>query len=465
MKRLPIMLPILLVVVASNIAPLFAQSADTAATMLQELESSRALLNSVESHTNHHDMSLSEPLMQVGDQLMALGRYDEAHEMFDRALQIVRINQGLYSRAQIPYQQKKIENLMRWNNWEAARTNMQHLFWLYRTRSPAIDELLIDDVMQLSELHLRGVAEDSEEYQYYHLQRAGSSLRMAEIIGDRIFAENDPSMVPVLYSQVKHFHLLAAAVQSGGRMAYDLRQQIPTWSDWKHEKQSALRFYYFSGRRLLKRIETIYEQAQPANPEAVAMAQLYLADWQVLFGRTTEALKNYQDAYTKLASVEVDQALMGNFFSQPSLVPEPEFYPSLSVALEARSETMPATPGLAFAPTAETLFFNEWSPSFPAVRPPTKSYADRQLDSTFALFSFSLAGVTDLARFLNGREEDEFAFVTDAKIVQPEVKSDDQRKYLLTRLESLRFRPRLQDGVPQESATTLMYQLAGDVPH
>ena len=463
MKRLPI-IKCLLVAVAYSVAPLNAQSDESAATRLQELERSRALLDSVEIHTNHHDASLAEPLMQVGDQLMALGRHDEAHEMFDRALQIVRINEGLYARSQLPYQQKKIDNFMRDDNWELARNNLQHLFWLYRTKSPALDELLVDDVMQLSDMHLRGVAEDSQDYQYYHLQRAGTALRMAEIIGDKIWAENDPSIVPVLYSQVKHFHLKASAVQSGSRVAYELRTQIPTWSDWTHEKRSALRFYYFSGRRLLQRIRSVYEQAQPANPEAIAMAELYIADWQVLFGYTTEALESYRSAYERLQMADIDPALVGDFFSQPTLVPEPHFYASLAQALDARNDSLPINSELALAATSETMYFNEWSSSFPSVRPPIALNASSQPDSTFALFSFSLAGVTDLARVLNGREKDEFAFVTDARIVEPEMKSKDEEKYLLTRLESLRFRPRLHDGVPQESAATLMYQLAGDMP-
>ena len=463
MKRLPI-IKCLLVAVAYSIAPLFAQSDESAATWLQELERSRALLNSVESHTNHLDAALAEPLMQVGDQLMTLGRHDEAHEMFDRALQIVRINEGLYARSQLPYQQKKIANFMRGNNWELARDNLQHLFWLLRKKSPALDELLVDDVMQLSTMHLRGVAEDTKDYQYYHLQRAGTALRMAEIVGDRIWADNDPSIVPVLYSQVKHFHLKASAVQSGSQVAYQLRTQIPTWSDWTHEKQSALRFYYLSGRRLLQRIRSVYEQAEPANPEAIAMAELYIADWQVLFGRTTEALQSYRSAYEKLQGADLDPVMVSNFFSQPTLVPEPHFYDTLTEALDARADRLPVNSELALAATSETMYFNEWTSSFPSVRPPITSNSSRQPESAFALFSFSLAGVTDLARLLNGKEEDEFAFVTDARIVEPEEKSKDEEKFLLTRLESLRFRPRLQDGVPQESAATLMYQLAGDVP-
>ena len=194
------------------------------------------------------------------------------------------------------------------------------------------------------------------------------------------------------------------------------------------------------------------------------MAELYIADWQVLFGRTTEALQSYRSAYEKLQGADLDPVMVSNFFSQPTLVPEPHFYDTLTEALDARADRLPVNSELALAATSETMYFNEWTSSFPSVRPPITSNSSRQPESAFALFSFSLAGVTDLARLLNGKEEDEFAFVTDARIVEPEVKSKDEEKFLLTRLESLRFRPRLQDGVPQESAATLMYQLAGDVP-
>ncbi len=77
---------------------------------LYDLQRAQTLLNGLEENFTQMDPRLSEPLMQVATQMMLLGRFDEAHRYLDRGMQIVRVNDGLYTRAQRPFLQKKIEN-------------------------------------------------------------------------------------------------------------------------------------------------------------------------------------------------------------------------------------------------------------------------------------------------------------------------------------------------------------------
>ncbi|MFN3165091.1 MAG: hypothetical protein ACE37N_16815, partial [Pseudohongiellaceae bacterium] len=86
----------------------------------------------------------------------------------------------------------------------------------------------------------------------------------------------------------------------------------------------------------------------------------------------------------------------------------------------------------------------------------------QSLDSNIALFSFNIAGVTDITHWINGRKETDLASIREPTIVQPTVESEDQQEQLLRRLEYLRFRPRLDNGEPREAAATLMYQIALD---
>ncbi len=443
-----------------GIATAVAQTTDPA-DLYQELERSRQLLYSLESHTDHHDASLAEPLMQMADRYMQLGRFGEAHAALDRAQQIVRINEGLYTRSQLPFLQKKIENFANGRDWESARDQLQHLFWLYRQKSPQIDEQLIQDFRDLSAIHLRGVTEDSSEYQGYHLRRAVSANWFSVRAGEAVWGEADQRLAPLLYDIVKNYHLHAAAIQTGGSVAYELRQIAPG-SDWVRERADAQRFYYFTGLRLLKYLRRIYEEAEPANPEGLAMANLYLADWQTLFSRNGEALENYELAYQGLEQAGVDAAMMDAYFSRPALLPEIEFHDTLAAAMAARSTQQQQPLALANSTVAQTLYFNEWSAAFPYVRKPAQVSQQQDLPSNVALFSFNIAGVTEITHWINGRREREFASIQEVKIVEPQVDSEDQQEQLLKRLDYLRFRPRLDGGVPQEANTTLMYQIASD---
>lgn len=437
-----------------------AQDADTAALHL-ELERSRQLVFNLETPTNHLDSRLSEPLFQMADNLMRLGNYGEAHAALDRAMQVVRINEGLYTRSQIPFVRKKIENFALSRNWDAARNQLDHLLWLHRTKSEQLDQQLVNDFEALSALHLRGVAEDSYDYQSFHLRRAASASWLALTVAENHWGKHDERLAPVIYNLIHQYHLHAAAVQRGGRVAYELRQIAPG-SDWVRERVEAVRLYYLTGNQLLGQLQEIYRQAEPANPEALAMANLYLADWQVMFSRNTDALESYELAYQGLEEAGVDSALMDAYFSQPTLLPVAEFHSTLGEAMAARTQESQRPVQLASL-AAETLYFNEWSAAFPYVQQPAEFSNGSSPVSNFALFSFNIAGVTEISGWLDGRQEKEVASIQEATIVEPQSPTEDEQEQLLKRLDRLRFRPSLEaGGIPRESNATLVYQIAAE---
>lgn len=446
----------------ASVAPLAAAQSPDPATLQMELKRSHALLYDLESEGDNLDPRLSEPLIQVADRLMRLGQYPEAHAAIDRAMQVVRVNEGLYTPAQVPLLKLKLENYARWGNWAPARAQLQHMYWLYRTKIE-ISSTLVADFMDLSAMHLRAVAGDSAEYQTFHLRRAETANRWALLVGEAIWSDSDRRLAPMLYELAKHYHIQAAAIQGGGRVGYELRQVTPG-ANLTRDRLDARRFFYFSGLRALRRMQAIYTAGEKPDAEAAAMANLYLADWQVLFGRLEEALESYQLAYRGLQDAEVDAAQLNEFFSEPSLVPEPAFHPAMSAALQARASTPEALPRFASESSPATLFFVEWSPAFPFVRPPFQLEYARPLESHLALFSFNLAGISDMSRWLDDHRKQEFSSVQQARLVLPQLDSPGQEELLMKRLQSLRFRPRLEGGVPTDAAGTLMYQLAGELP-
>ncbi len=449
-----------LLAVIFGVSTSVAQNTDTAA-LHQELERSRQLVLSFETPTNHLDSRLAEPLLQLADSHMRLGEYSEAHAALDRGMQVVRINEGLYTRSQIPFVRKKIENFALSRNWDSARSQLDHLLWLHRTKSRDLDRQLVEDFQELSALHLRGVAEDHYDYQSFHLRRSASASWLALTVGESLWGRTDPRLAPVIYDLVNQYHLHAAAVERGGRVAYELRQIAPG-SDWVRERVDAVRLYYLTGNRLLNQLREIYRSAEPPDQEALAMAELYLADWQVLFSRNNDALDSYQLAYQGLQEAGVDSALMDAYFSKPTLLPMAEFHPRLDQALRARSEESRRPMQIASL-SADALYFNEWSSAFPYVRQPKDFNRRQPTDSTFALFSFNIAGVTEISSWMNGRSEKEVASIQEATIVQPQSVSEDEQEQLLRRLDYLRFRPSLEaGGIPRESNATLMYQIAAD---
>lgn len=435
--------------------PLYAQVTvdpdDTLAMALQDLQS-------LEVEVSNTDPRLAEPLFQLAREFRDSGRYADAHAALDRGQQIIRMNEGLYTQAQIPYIQEKIDNYADWQQWGDARTLQDHLLWLHRSKTRYITADLIADFMKLSRLHLRGISEDSLEFQAFHFRRASAANWLALAAGERLWGSLDTKLVPILYELVKQHHLQAEAIAMGGRTSYELRQIVPG-ADLVRDRSVMRAMFYQTGRRLLSQIREIYAEATPVNLEAVAMANLYLADWDVVFDNPRPALRSYEVAYRNLALADVDQLQRERFFASPSLLPEKAFYASLQEAEQAR---VPDIAGeISHLDNAQaSLYFAEWSPSFPHVRAPYQQHGS-QLDSNFALFSFNLSGVTEMSRWLNRDSVQTFGELLDVTLLKPDVPaSSGMEEEFRRRLERLHFRPRLENGLPIETEATLLYQPA-----
>lgn len=423
-------------------------------SLIQALNQLRVL---EESRTNT-DLQLAEPLFQLAEEYRRRGRFADAHAALDRGMQIVRINNGLYAGEQIPYLEKKIENYADWGDWDSARGLLEHLMWLHRTKTRAIDGLLLENLMEVSRFHLRGIPEDSLEFQTYHFRRALSANWLAVGAGERLWGTRDQRLVPMLYNLIKQYHLQAVAVERGGRAGYELRQIVPG-TDWVRDRSEMQLYYFDMGMRIFNQLQDIYSASDPLDQEAMAMTYLYRADWQMMFSKDAEALESYQMAFDGLRAADIPAESINRYLATPSLLPESEFFSTLGDAMAARA-ARPELASISDHEGASALYFAEWSASFPYVRSPIRQAGRNSLDSGFALFSLNLSGLTEMTRWLSTRSVLEFGELLDATLLNPPGPRLQNQQDLRQRLEWLHFRPRLVDGHPEETSATLLYQPA-----
>ena len=416
-------------------------------------------ISQLEYELGNNNPRLTESLTQLATQYRSLGRFADAHRAIDRATQIVRINDGLYTRAQLPLVQMKVANFADSNDWNSAREQLEHLFWLHRSKSRYIDDQLVNDLMRLNELHLRGISEDTSEYQTFHFRRAANANWLALGAGEKLWGSADPRLIPLLYALIKHYHLQALAVENGGRTGYELRQIVPG-TDWVRERDDMRRYFHLTGLRLLDQMRSIYLAAKPIDLEGAAMANLYIADWHMLFGEQELALSAYQQSHRELLYAGLTRDTLGQYFAQPSLLPEPEFHATLAEASRARSALALVDTESELPSDSARLFFAEWSPSFPFARSPYSMVTEFNADANTALFTFNVSGLTEITRWVSRRREQGFAELVDVDLLRPKPVSLDARDDLIERLEWLQFRPRLANGLPVEASATLVYRSA-----
>ncbi len=428
--------------------------------LVRNLENSRAALEQIEDSIGISNVRLLESLEQLAESLIALNLYVEAHGVLDRAIQITRANEGLFTPMQRDLQVRKIENLIFQRDWESARAGMEHLNWLYVNKSLQIDAELIDDLFYLSELHIRGIGEDFIGQQSTHFRKAATLNWAALNLAKALWGEHDPRLSPMAYRLVKQYHAQLVALERGERISIELREVVPG-SGWVRERKAVKQAFYLLGIQLLNQIKNIHANAEPPDRQGMAMADLYIGDWQVIFSRANDAKLSYSEGYAGLQAAGVDKARIDEFFVNPIVLPEADFYAAVDVALLARSPLQEGGSRPDVSTVPDSIQFSEWSRSFPHTQSPlADQYADLEESARFALYSFSLSGLNGYSRWINSSYRTGVGMARELQVLDQFTVSPEEERALLGKLQTLRFRPTFVDGVAQSTSGTLRYNLA-----
>ncbi len=449
-------LPLLLVAWTSDA---FAQPSATEVN--RELAFYRDNLNALETANGGTSPQLVETLEEIADRLMTLAEYAQAHVVLDRAQQIIRINEGLYSASQYRFLQKKIENLANAGDWRKGRKLQDHLFWLYTRKNPSPDENTVADLLKASDMHLRGVVEDGVEFQGYHYRNAAIHSRVALAVAQAIWHPHDLRNGQVIYEQLKHAHLQALEIQQGGNAAMALRS-AGYGRELILDRNVVRSIHRGNGYLYLEKLRQLYLNLETPDLEAAAMATLYLADWQVLFQQQELAVVSYADAYAELLEAGVPEQLVDELFVEPSLIPATEFYPTVAAALERRKQKAQFT----LAPVHDGpiwLSFDELPELTSATGENDSSLTSAFAGSGAALFSFSLVGVEGITRGRWPRRQlTTLGMAQNLQLVAAETATDVPQDTLIEKFNRLRFRPKLVAGIPVAVTGVISYLAVSD---
>ena len=186
------------------------------------------------------------------------------------------------------------------------------------------------------------------------------------------------------------------------------------------------------------------------------MAQLYIADRDALFRRNDNVLLTYHTVFDGLSEAVQDDSAINAFFDRPKLLPEPQFYPSLQLALSSSISRLTYN-SLGEMDVSDKIVFSEWSSNFPFVQQPITLPRRENSDSGFAIFSFSIGGAPEIAQLLRRSKRAKIGVAENLRVVEPAEPANLEASKLSPKVKFLRFRPKLVDGVPQMADATLVY--------
>ena len=420
-----------------------------------DLDNAKTRVEQLEVDHGQNSFILAEPLAELAQLYTEHGRYDEAYRALDRATLIIRRDKGLYTREQIPFLQKKIENFAASLDWKNAREQMDHIYWFYLQKSAIGAPNLISDLLHLSDMHIRGVNEDFIIHQSYHFRRAMTLNWAALAVAEKVYGSSDKKLVPIIYNLLKQYHLQQVAVKNGGSLGYQLREIYPG-SNLVRSRSETRKYFYYMGRRLLNQLAAIYSHAGTSNAESLAMVSVYTADWQVLFNQHAEALESYKNSYKELEKISASQA--ETMFTTPRVIPLSDFYTSMSEMVGTDTITGSIESRRNFGGPYR-MVFRESGAGFPSLGQPAEFSMSDDILSNRALLEFNLPQINA-----------EFAEETDLKgplfgkpfgveILDLDKPNLAQVEKFKTRVQDLSFRPKIVGGLPRKSEILLEYKI------
>lgn len=263
---------------------------------------------------------LAEALTGLGLVQQERGEYGAALETFRRALQIVRVNEGLHSPGQLDELERIIELQTALGDWEGLDDGYHYLYWVHRRSWGEDDPRLVQVLERLGRWHLQALKLGAGENPLGHATEAVVAFGRAVAIAERAYGTRDRRLVAPLYG------LALASLRVAGYAQADLQS---TWShlhtsgrrldlDFELERlQRLLADSYRTGRDALEQVAAIYAESPDPSPLDQATALGYLGDWYLLFDRRNDARETYASAYHVLRSAGLPDMDVDAVFAEP----------------------------------------------------------------------------------------------------------------------------------------------------
>jgi hypothetical protein len=409
-------------------------------------------ISRLEATLGQYDPALIEELVSLADAAAALNLPSESSVLFGRAIQVQRLNFGLFSADQVPLYLKLMGYDATIDDWDAVNDSLNYLYWLLVEKQVVSGESIIDNLLQLSEFHLRAVANDAEEEQPGHYRKAEELTFLALQHSENFWGRSDPRRFDLYYNLLKQIYLQSSAIERGGDTNYELRAVMPG-SNWVLKERVVQSNLHRAGLELFREMREIVAAGSDSSAETLAMIALYRADWHLLFNND-RAEAAYQQAFQQLSDAGVEADELDRFSSRPQILPIPIFFDSVGRALAALGSSAGAGNSLSFQDWFDYMSFVPFPATLPDLRQSlTTDYTDIRL-------SFRLNSLDTVSRWVNGTRRSGAGVVAEFEMQSEPPPQTIDLDYLNRRLQLLNFRPRLENGIAQPFEGVLLYRVA-----
>lgn len=262
--------------------------------------------------------ALQQELFGLGLTYQQHGRHAEAVVSLSRAEHITRINEGLYSSADLPILERLIESHAALGEWDKVHNRYRQVFLIHQRNYGEHDERLLPVLERLSAWHMRSYLDASGGDPVEHLLNARRFYDSAVTIIETKSGPRDPRIADALrrralvdYYVASHAPLVREGFGFGDEPIDEMAIQA-------HIANS-----FVAGRDALRRAAELRHDTTVDGELACSEALAELADWHQLFARRQSALRLYQEAWAHgERSGDQAPAILATVFGAPRPLPQ-----------------------------------------------------------------------------------------------------------------------------------------------
>jgi len=287
---------------------IFRGEADTAINQLD------TAINQLESTHHRYHGALIRPLTLKGDALMVQKNFDGALDNYTRARHIARTANGLFDVSQVEILYREAEAHRKINDLQTSGEREEYALEVVSRSYEPYDMRLVAPLHRLAKFYM----------QTHNYLAARGLYRRALSVFEANRADHSTAAIETLQG-IARSHLLERFPPIYVNNAEDTRLIGPQPGLNTAELESQqLQFNNFpAGEKALQRVVDIRKNEEPPNPGGTLTAILQLADWHMMFGRTSTASTLYTHIFEEMPSIDEDPAA---FFADPTLLylPSPQ---------------------------------------------------------------------------------------------------------------------------------------------
>lgn len=285
----------------------------------------RARVQEMEQRDGPYAANLSEPLTELARALDGAGRNADAQAQRERALHLLRINQGLYSPAQVPLVRDQLYSDRRGGDYESLGRRYEYYFRLFGNGLPPYTSLRFAATLEYLRWQREALRRDLDGdvvERLSSLMALGDDL-LEELQRDGV--EPDPQqLVDATLSHLKTLHLLAELVEA--------RQDSQDWPLGRPRIGNDMESFNPSRDRLEGQrrgvrsrgdalLDGLFEDLGDFSQVERARLLREHGDWLLWWGSRTTAIDLYRQSW-RLLENDGQLALAKQWYAEPRPLPD-----------------------------------------------------------------------------------------------------------------------------------------------